>query len=211
MSSRSKTWAERPSLTPHRNDASVSRLPSVANQRRSVIQTSYTLCQLTEDIRSTPEEAARGDIPARFVQVVGVVVRGDTAVLAQLTNDAPPYEVETAYCHREGDGWVEGSSGNSTSGYLPTGEGIGTVVVWDEAPATAVSARFEYNGREQVVPVERGCALAVFDDVKEEDAYVGGPSLVAWIDAGGAEQELLRFDPPEWVRAKLRKYMEREP
>jgi hypothetical protein len=166
---------------------------------------------LTEDIRSTPEEAARGDIPAQFVHVIGVVVRGDAAVVAQLTNDVPPYEVETAYCHREGEGWVGGSSGNSTSGYLPTGEGIGTVVVWDEAPATAVSARFEYDGREQVVPVERGCALAVFDDVKEEDAFVGSPSLVAWIDAGGAEQELPRYDPPESVRAKLRKYLEREP
>ena len=166
---------------------------------------------MTEDIRSTPEEAARGDVPAQFVQVIGVVVRGDTAVVAQLTNDVPPYEVETAYCHREGDGWVEGSSGNSTSGYLPTGEGIGTVVVWDEAPATAVSARFEYAGHEQVVPVERGCALAVFDDVKEDDAFVGGPLLVGWIDAGGAEEELPRFDPPEWVRAKFRKYLEREP
>lgn len=172
---------------------------------------SYTLCQLTEDIRNTPEEAARGDIPAQFVQVVGVVVRGDTAVVAQLTNDAPPYEVETAYCHREGDGWVEGPSGNSTSGYLPTGAGVGTVVVWDEAPATAVSARFVYEGREQLVDVENGCALAVFDDVKEEDAYIGGPSLVAWIDAAGHEQELPRFEPPEWIRAKLRNYLEREP
>jgi hypothetical protein len=125
---------------------------------------------LTEDVRRTPEEAARGDIPARFVRVIGVVVRGDTAAVAQLMNDGPPYEVETAYCHRKGDGWVEGSSGNSTYGYLPTGEGIGTVVVWDEAPATAVSARFEYAGREQVAAVENGCALAVFDDVKEDDA-----------------------------------------
>jgi hypothetical protein len=166
---------------------------------------------LTEDIRSTPEEAARGDIPAQFVRVIGVVVRGDTAVVAQLTNDGPPYEVETAYCYREGDGWVEGSSGNSTSGYLPTGEGIGTVVVWDEAPAGAVSARFEYERSKQVVPVENSCALAVFDDVTEEDAFIGGPSLVAWIDGQGAEQEVPRFEPPEWIRAKLREHLEREP
>src|SRR5438094_3904172 len=120
--------------------------------------------------RRSPEDAARGDIPAAFVRVVGVVIRGDTAVVAQLTNDGPPFEVDTALCHREGDVWVEGSSGNSTTGYLPTGERTGTVVVWDEAPSDVTAARFEYAGIEKVVPIEEGCALAVFDDVPQDDA-----------------------------------------
>jgi hypothetical protein len=51
----------------------------------------------------------------------------------------------------------------------------------------------------------------VFDDVKEQDAFIGGPSLVAWIDADGVEQEQPHFDPPEWMRARLREYLDREP
>jgi hypothetical protein len=155
---------------------------------------------------STPEEAARGDIPARFVHVVGVVVRGDTAVVAQLMNDIPPYEVETAHCHREHDGWIAGSSGNSSSGFLPTDEGVGTVVVWYEAPVGVVAARFEYQGCEQVVPVEKGCALAVLDDVAEEDGLLCVPRLAAWISAAGVVERLPpSIEPSEWIRAKLRR------
>ena len=40
-------------------------------------------------------EAARGDIPAKYVRVVGVVVRGDQAVVAQLINESPTFEIDT--------------------------------------------------------------------------------------------------------------------
>jgi hypothetical protein len=150
---------------------------------------------------NTPEEAARGDTPAQFVRVVGVVVRGDDAVVAQLTNDRPPFEVETAHCHREGDEWVAGMSGNSTSGFLPTGSGVGTVLVWDEAPIDAVAARFEYAGREQVVAVERGCAVAVFDDVEQLDGHLGMVRVAAWINAEGVETKLPWHEPPEQFRS----------
>jgi hypothetical protein len=152
----------------------------------------------------TPEEAARGDIPAQFVQVVGVVVRGDRALVAQLTNDGPPFEVETAYCSRSGAGWSGGSSGNSTAGYLPTGERVGTVVVWDEAPPGATEAKFAYRGRELVVPVENGCALAVFDDVAEDDVPFDGPRLVAWRRADGTEEEVPTYEVSDEMRAQLR-------
>jgi hypothetical protein len=152
-------------------------------------------------IFATPEEAARGDVPVQFVRVVGVVVRGDSAVVAQLTNDGP-YEVETAYCKRKGNGWACHVGGNSTSGYIPTDERSGTVVVWDEAPAGATAARFEYEGREQVVAVENGCGLAVFDDVAEDDA--DGPRLTAWIFADGTEQALPLYTAPESMRTSLR-------
>lgn len=137
---------------------------------------------------ATPEEAARGSTPAKYVRVVGTVVRGDRAIVAQLMNDGPPFEVETAYCSRETDGtWSEESSGNSTSGFLPTGDGVGTFVGWDEAPEGAVAARFVCRGGEQEVAVVVGCALAVFDGIVVEDGYMAVfdiPQIVAWIGAG---------------------------
>jgi hypothetical protein len=157
---------------------------------------------------STPEEAARGDIPSQFVRVIGVVIRGDIAVVAQLTNDVPPFELEMAYCHRDGDGWETGTSGSGTSAYIPTGDRVGTVVVWGEAPADASAARFEYEGREQVVVfVENGCALAVFDDVTENDGYFDGPRLAAWIRADGSEEKLPMHKVPESMRADVLRFL----
>lgn len=162
---------------------------------------------------ATPEEAARGDVPARYVRVVGVVVRGDQAIVAQLMNDRSPFEVETAQCSRERDGtWDEDSSGNSTSGFLPTGDGIGTFVAWDEAPPWAVAARFVCREREQVVAVDNGCVLAVFDDVRfadEVERLFDGPQLSAWIDEAGKEQTVERHEAPAWMRERMRSRLER--
>ena len=162
------------------------------------------------DLALAVEEAARGDVPARFVRVVGVVVRGDSAIVAQLMNDRPPYEVETAHCHREGSGWRGGLSGNSTGGYIPTSKTRGTVVVWGEAPGpTATAARFEYRKQHQVVPVTGGCALAVFDDVPVEDGYLGVTRLAAWLHEDGTEQELPEHEPPLWLQEKLKRLIRR--
>jgi hypothetical protein len=152
----------------------------------------------------TPEEAARGDVPARFVRVVGVVIRGDSAVVAQLMNDRAPYEVETAYCSSEGPGWVGDSSGNSTVGYIPTSKNGGTVVVWGEAPGpTVIAGRFEYGEQQQVVSVTRGCALAVFDDVPAVDGYLSVPRLAAWLHEDGSEHRLPVHEAPQQLREKL--------
>lgn len=133
--------------------------------------------------RPTPEEAARGGVPAEFVRVITVVVRGDEAVVAKLMNES---EMDTSQCVREGDGWVEQGSGNSNSAFLGVENGIGTVVTWDdEAPTWAVGAKYEVDAREQVVPVENGCVVATFDDVPENS----WPRLTAWIDSGGAERQ----------------------
>jgi hypothetical protein len=162
---------------------------------------------------ATPEEAARGDVPARYVRVVGVVVRGDQAVVAQLMNDRSPFEVETAQCSRERDGtWDADSSGNSMSGFLPTGVGIGTFVAWDEAPSWAVAARYVCREREQVVTVDNGCAFAVFDDVRfadEVELLFDGPQLSAWIDEAGKEQTFDRREAPTWMRERMRRGHER--
>ena len=164
---------------------------------------------MSRRLYSTPEEAARGDIPSQFVRVVGVVLRDDQAVVAQLTNDKPPYEVETARCSRESGSWVAEGSGNSTSAYMPLSELMGTSVVWSPAPADAVAARFVYKGREQVVSVEAGCALAAFDDVPVEDGFLGLPHLAAWIDASANETQVPWHGPPERFRDKISELLAR--
>lgn len=116
----------------------------------------------------SPEAAAGAGTPPEYVRVVGVVVRGDTAIVAQVMNaDGYPdsYEVETATCYREDGGWICGSSGNGDLGVIATGNGRATIVFWQEAPAGAKAGRFVLGAAEQVVEAKGGFALAVFDDV----------------------------------------------
>jgi hypothetical protein len=71
---------------------------------------------------ATPEEAARGDIPAEFVHVVALVERGGTAIVAQVVNDFPgAYEIDTATCYRDDDGSWSASNGNGDSAFIRTG------------------------------------------------------------------------------------------
>ena len=58
---------------------------------------------------ATPEEAAPGDIPPRYVTVVGTLIVGDMATVWMLTNDRPPYEEYTVACSREHGRWFGGS------------------------------------------------------------------------------------------------------
>ncbi len=131
--------------------------------------------------RPTPQEAARGNVPAKFVKVIAVVVRGDEAIVAQLMNESEP---DTSHCVRKGDGWVEQSSGNGDTAFMGLENGVGTVVTWCEAPTWAVAAKYEVDAREQVVPVQNDCVVATFDGVPENS----WPKLAAWIDARGGER-----------------------
>jgi hypothetical protein len=65
-----------------------------------------------EDGFDTPEEAARGDIDAQFVSVLGVRVEGDVATVWMLTNDGPPFEPYTVQCRREDGRWFGGNGSN---------------------------------------------------------------------------------------------------
>jgi hypothetical protein len=121
---------------------------------------------------STPEEAARGRLREEYVRVVGVAIRGDQAVVAQVMNaDGYPaaYEGETAMCYRTGDGWEEASSDNGDTTFIPTGEDRCTVVWWSEAPEGATAARLRLGDQEQTVPVKDGFFFVAFDDVPWHD------------------------------------------
>jgi hypothetical protein len=135
---------------------------------------------------ATPEDAARAGIPASYVRVVGVVVRGDDAIVAQVMNaDGYPvaYEIETAWCVRERDGWTCGSSGNGNVSIIPTSETTGTMVSWQEAPPGATGASYRLDDRERMVPVKDGFALVAFDDVPLSYMRFPGslPSVERWL------------------------------
>lgn len=70
---------------------------------------------------ATPEEAARGDIPEKFVTVLGVAVRGDEATVWLLTNDRPPFEAYVENCVRTDGRWhpSEGSGGFGAGASTP--------------------------------------------------------------------------------------------
>jgi hypothetical protein len=162
---------------------------------------------------ATPEEAARGDTPERFVRLIGTVVRGDHAIVAQRMNDRPMYEVDTAFCERGADGlWVEESSGNSLGGFLPTGQGRATVLAWeDDAPEWAVAARYACGELATVVPVVDECVFCVFDDVEvdEGDWFGASADLVAWIRADGSEAPSGRHRESPEQRARMRSLLEK--
>src|SRR5437899_9845959 len=160
-------------------------------------------------VHATPEEAALGDVPSRFVHVIGVVIRGDRAVVAQLTNDRHPHAIQTSSCARARQGfkrgWVETTSGNSNLDFIPTGDGKGTVGVWNQAPEFASAACFECLGRKETVPVKNGCVLTVFDGVPGDDLRPDEvPALRAWLDPAGIEHVLPKspdYRPKLLIRA----------
>ena len=58
---------------------------------------------------ATVEEAARVDIPERYVRVLGVRVQGRDAMVWMLTNDRPPFEEYTVWVSRDEHGrWHPG-------------------------------------------------------------------------------------------------------
>ncbi len=65
-----------------------------------------------DDGYNSPEEAARGDIPERFVTVLGVQIEGDYALVWMLTNDRPTFEGYEESVIRIGSQWFStGGSG----------------------------------------------------------------------------------------------------
>jgi hypothetical protein len=68
----------------------------------------------------SPEEAARGDIPAQFVPTLGTEVRGNSATFWLLTNDARYCEPITVLCELNDGRWRDaGHSGGFVTGTPP--------------------------------------------------------------------------------------------
>lgn len=74
------------------------------------------MSEFVGDGHTTPEEAARGDIPPRFARVVGLDIDGDTATVTLLTNEAPWFEPYQVGCELHDGRWFAswGSGGFQT-------------------------------------------------------------------------------------------------
>jgi hypothetical protein len=128
------------------------------------------------------EEAARGDIPARFARtlVSELSPDGRTAFVLLGTNEEPYLYPYAVICSRAEDGWSPGS-GTSFGGIgwtsLGAGDDTGVLFFGGDAPAGAVEAVVRYRGEEHRVPVTSGffvfVAWNVVDGDPSELALVG--------------------------------------
>jgi hypothetical protein len=145
-----------------------------------------------QEVYATPEEAATAGLPEdqAVAQLVGVVVRGDEAVVMQVTDraDEPRSDFDTRHCRRVAGGWTTGSGGNSDATFIYTDDETVTVISWRSAPPDAEAARYEFLGREQRFEVVDGHVVAVFDEIPFREFWPAGadfppelPYRVVWI------------------------------
>ena len=136
----------------------------------------------------TPEEAARGDIPARFARALGVRISpsGNSALVVLATNELPTVEPYVVFCERVAGRWETGSGGNGNAGEFSHTDGESVRFVYDdEAPAEASSVIVEFEG-EHSVPVDERFALFTAWNPRGHE----WPNVVAWIDQQGKRHPL---------------------
>ena len=137
----------------------------------------------------SPEAAVLSGFPAGAVRVVASRTSDDDAyVLIDTRPDGPPY-LYGVELTRDGDGWIEGGSGNSAGWRLrELGKDLGSLVVWEEAPLGADQVRVEFEGDVREEPIENGAYLSAWWRVPYPDTL--WPRVVSfridgrWIDAG---------------------------
>lgn len=131
----------------------------------------------------SPEEAARGDIPARYARAVAVSVspEGRRACVLLLTNEEPrlyPYEV---IVERDEHGrWRAGASSNLIGvGWTSTGveRDRGVLRLVAEVPPRARSATIRHGGSDHAVSVTEGWVLFAAWDVP---AHAERPLVIDW-------------------------------
>jgi hypothetical protein len=138
---------------------------------------------------SSPAEAARGNIPARYARPIAAELSPDgrDAVVLLGTNEEPVLYPYLVVCHLESDGWRQGFGGNAGgfSWYaLPhRPEDVGVCIFTDEAPPGATQALIRSRGKERRIPVSHGYLL-----VSEWDISVA--------ECGQWWPEVLSFDAP---------------
>lgn len=145
---------------------------------------------VSDDGFDTPEEAARGDIHARYARALATAVAPDhsAAVVLLGTNEEPFLHPYTCVCYRENGRWYEacgdGGTGlgwTSVSWRGDVEDDLGVLHLSGEAPEGAVEAIVEYGGQKHRVPVTNGYYVFACWDVPS-----GGMN--------GLEPPAVRFD-----------------
>ena len=134
-------------------------------------------------------EAARGDIPARFVRLLGISISPDGhAAVALLDTNAvgssDPYPLQV-HCYRDDTGWHEAGSSN---GYGWSVIGGGVVTYWDRAPADVREVIVRWRDEEHRVPTAYGFFLFARWAVPEGDHFM---SPVRFVKANGSTSECM--------------------
>jgi hypothetical protein len=134
----------------------------------------------------TPEEAAMFGFPRAHVRVVALVQDSDHAfVVLDTGSPGAPY-LYGGTVHRIAGRWQGGSDHNGGGvGWTVTesGQELGVVTIWDEAPAGAEAARVRWRSVERDVPVNAGGFLAAWwrEPYPDDDEW---PTLVAFRVSG---------------------------
>lgn len=118
---------------------------------------------------ATPEQAATGDIPSRYVHVIGVSVEGDDAVVAFLTNDPPAQEPYISTAHRR-DGMWHGGSGTGGYGFGGHyGAGGDVAYIFEPVPEGVVEVVAALGERRVRAPIESGHLFVAFWGLDVDD------------------------------------------
>lgn len=146
---------------------------------------------------ATPEEAARGDIPARYARALATAVSPDGrhAVVLLGTNEPPrlyPYEV---ICHQRDGLWFEGSSiSGGGIGWTTISNdderNVGVLRLVEEAPDDAVAVIVRHRGVEHRVPVRDGYFMFAVWDVPDEQVDTEQFETPRYVTADGREVTL---------------------
>lgn len=144
---------------------------------------------MRDDGFDSPEGAAMDGFPARYCRVIASRLQGDDAyVLLNTGSSEQPY-LYGVNCRRENGRWFEGGSGNGPGweqiGHDPD---VGTLALWDDAPADADMVRIEFEGHVVDEPVIVRAYLVVWWRVPAPQDW---PRVRAfriagrWIDSAG--------------------------
>jgi hypothetical protein len=164
---------------------------------------------------ATPEEAARGGIPARYARALATGTSPDDAfaVVVLETNEPPVVEIYEVVCVREGGRWFDrGGSGGVGLGWTSTDDdperNLGVVKLSGQAPIGAIAVVVRFRGREHRVAVGQA-GYFVFaswdepDTVLDEDA----PDPIRYVFADGSEQPVPEKDRYGAAFRRLRERM----
>jgi hypothetical protein len=149
----------------------------------------------------TPEPAALSGFPPEHCRVAACAVGGDDGYVLLDTRLEGGRYLYGVNVHREGDGWRPGSDGNGPGWTLTDREGeLGTLVVWDEAPAGADQVTVEFAGEVREAPVTDGVYLLAWWRVPAPDSH---PRVAGFSAAGRplpGEAERLAAINAGWAR-----------